>query len=83
VDSVLGPAARPEAPSQVDVSPPSLAAGATSTAVYASVKGWSVVVPPVAWGGGFGIAVFIGAMAGLLPALRTARLSPAEALWAI
>jgi putative ABC transport system permease protein len=57
-----------------------VAAGALSTAVYASVKGWSVVVPALAWGGGFGIAVLIGAMAGLLPALRAARLSPTEAL---
>jgi putative ABC transport system permease protein len=58
-----------------------VAIGALSTAVYASVKGWSVVVPALAWGGGFGIAVLIGAMAGLLPALRAARLSPTEALW--
>jgi putative ABC transport system permease protein len=58
-----------------------VAIGALSTAVYASVKGWSVVVPTLAWGGGFGIAVLIGAMAGLLPALRAARLSPTEALW--
>ncbi len=57
--------------------------GALSTALYASVKGWSVVVPALAWGGGFGIAVLIGATAGLLPALRAARLSPTEALWAI
>jgi putative ABC transport system permease protein len=55
--------------------------GALSTAVYASVKGWSVVIPALAWGGGFGIAVLIGATAGLLPALRAARLSPTEALW--
>ncbi len=58
-----------------------VAVGALSTAVYASVKGWSVVVPLLAWGGGFGIAVLIGAMAGLLPALRAARMSPTEALW--
>jgi putative ABC transport system permease protein len=58
-----------------------VAAGALSTALYASVKGWSVVVPALAWGGGFGIAVLIGATAGLLPALRAARLSPTEALW--
>ena len=40
-----------------------------------------MVVPALAWGEGFGIAVLIGAMAGLLPALRAARLSPTEALW--
>jgi putative ABC transport system permease protein len=55
--------------------------GALSTAVYASTKGWSVVVPALAWGGGFGIAILIGALAGLLPALRAARMSPTEALW--
>lgn len=57
--------------------------GAISTAVYASTKGWSVVVPAVAWGGGFGAALAIGAVAGLLPALRAARMSPTEALWTI
>ena len=42
-------------------------AGAASTAVYASVKGWQVVVPPLAWAGGFGAAILIGAVAGLMP----------------
>ena len=54
--------------------------GAVATAVYASVKGWAIVVPAVAWGGGFGAALAIGAIAGLLPALRAARMSPTEAL---
>jgi putative ABC transport system permease protein len=58
-----------------------VAAGAISTAVYASSKGWTVVVPPLAWAGGFGAALLIGAIAGLLPALRAARMSPTEALW--
>jgi putative ABC transport system permease protein len=57
--------------------------GVLSTAVYAHVKGWSVVVPPLAWGGGFGAALLIGAVAGLLPALRAARMSPTEALWTV
>jgi putative ABC transport system permease protein len=55
-------------------------AGALATMIYASTKGWAVVVPAVAWGGGLGAAVAIGAIAGLLPALRAARLSPTEAL---
>jgi putative ABC transport system permease protein len=55
-------------------------AGVLATAVYASTKGWAVVVPVVAWAGGFGAAVLIGAVAGLLPALRAARLSPTDAL---
>jgi putative ABC transport system permease protein len=57
--------------------------GAGSTAVYASAKGWTVVVPTVAWTGGLGSAVLIGAVAGLLPALRAARMSPTEALWTV
>jgi putative ABC transport system permease protein len=55
-------------------------AGALATAVYASMKDWAVVVPTTAWAGGFAAAVAIGAIAGLLPAIRAARLSPTEAL---
>ena len=54
-------------------------AGVLATAVYASTKGWTVVIPPLAWGGGFAAALAIGAVAGLVPALRR-RLSPTEAL---
>jgi putative ABC transport system permease protein len=57
-----------------------IAAGALATAIYASVKHWAIVIPPLAWGGGIGAAIAIGAIAGLLPALRAARLSPTEAL---
>jgi len=57
--------------------------GVLSTAIYASTKGWTVVVPALAWAGGFGAALLIGAVAGLLPALRAARMSPTEALWAV
>jgi putative ABC transport system permease protein len=60
-----------------------VALGALSTAIYASVKGWTVDIPPVAWAGGLGAAVLIGAVAGLLPALRAARMSPTEALWSV
>ena len=55
--------------------------GAISTAVYAHAKGWAIVIPPEAWAGGLGAAVLIGALAGLLPAIRAARLSPTQALW--
>jgi putative ABC transport system permease protein len=58
----------------------SIAAGALATAVYASTEGWAIVVPTTAWAGGFGAALLIGAVAGLLPAIRAARLSPTEAL---
>jgi putative ABC transport system permease protein len=54
--------------------------GVLATAAYAHAKGWAVVIPAVAWGGGFAAALAIGAIAGLLPALRAARLSPTEAL---
>ena len=57
-----------------------VAIGITATAVYASTKGWDVVVPVVAWAGGLGAALLIGALAGLLPALRAARLAPTDAL---
>jgi putative ABC transport system permease protein len=58
--------------------------GALATAIYASTQpGWLVVVPPLAWAGGFGAALLIGAVAGLMPALRAARMSPTEALWSI
>ena len=60
-----------------------VATGALATAVYASAKGWAVVIPALAWSGGIGAALAIGALAGLLPALRAARMSPTEALWAV
>jgi putative ABC transport system permease protein len=56
-------------------------AGALSTAIYASTKHEVVVIPALAWGGGMGAAVIIGAVAGLWPALRAARMSPTRALW--
>ena len=55
-------------------------AGIAATAIYASTKGWMVVIPPLAWGGGLAAAIANGAIAGLLPAIRAARMSPTEAL---
>jgi len=57
--------------------------GAAATAIYAHARGWAIVIPPLAWGGGLGAAVLIGATAGLLPAVRAARLQPTQALWSV
>jgi putative ABC transport system permease protein len=51
--------------------------------VYAHTKGWATVVPPEAWLGGFAASLIIGAGAGLMPALRAARMSPTQALWSM
>jgi putative ABC transport system permease protein len=60
-----------------------IAAGAGATAGYARSQHWSTVVPAQAWAGGLGAALLIGALAGLLPALRAARMSPTQALWTV
>ena len=57
--------------------------GAAATAFYAHAHGEAVVIPPDAWAGGLAAAIVIGALAGLLPAIRAARLSPTEALWTL
>ncbi|MDX8151707.1 ABC transporter permease [Patulibacter brassicae] len=55
-------------------------AGTAATVAYAAARGWSVVLPVEAWAGGIGAAIAIGAVAGLVPAVRAARLPPAAAL---
>ena len=55
-------------------------AGAAAAAAYATSQGWMTVVPPVAIGGGLAAAIVIGAVAGLYPAARAARVSPTQAL---
>jgi len=54
--------------------------GALATVIYAATKNWGVVIPPLAPAGGLGAALAVGAIAGLLPAIRAAKLSPTEAL---
>ena len=55
-------------------------AGAAATAVYANSKGWAVVIPAEAWMGGIASAIVIGALAGLMPAIRASRMPPTVAL---
>jgi putative ABC transport system permease protein len=60
-----------------------VALGSLATAAYASTKHWAIIIPAQAWVGGIAAALLIGALAGLLPALRAARMSPTQALWTI
>lgn len=57
-----------------------VAVGTAVTAAYATTQGWPTVVPVWAMGGGLAATLFIGAVAGLYPAVRAARMSPTEAL---
>jgi len=57
--------------------------GAAAVTIYARTHAETVVIPAEAWAGGLAAAIVIGAIAGLLPAIRAARLSPTQALWAI
>jgi putative ABC transport system permease protein len=54
--------------------------GAAATAGYASTQDWAIVVPITSVVGGVGVALILGALAGLYPAVRAARLAPAAAL---
>jgi putative ABC transport system permease protein len=58
-------------------------AGSAATAIYAHGKRWATVIPIEAWVGGSAAALLIGALAGLIPAIRAARLSPTQALWSL
>src|SRR6516165_4266257 len=57
-----------------------VALGTAATIVYAHTKHWATTIPIEAWAGGILASLTIGAVAGLLPALRAARLSPTQAL---
>ena len=50
------------------------------TALYATTQQWPAVLPWWALLGGVGATLVIGAVAGLYPAIRAARLAPTEAL---
>ncbi len=55
-------------------------AGVAATPFYATSKGWLIVVPPQAWAGGIASAILLGALAGLIPAMRASRMPPTVAL---
>ena len=57
-----------------------VALGWAVTGIYANVRGWNTLIPPIAIAGGLAAALIIGAIAGLYPAIRAARMSPTEAL---
>jgi putative ABC transport system permease protein len=59
-----------------------VALGAAATAAYARSHAEAVVIPAQAWTAGLAAAVIIGALAGLLPAIRAARVSPTQSLLA-
>ncbi|GAA4671994.1 ABC transporter permease [Frondihabitans cladoniiphilus] len=54
--------------------------GSGVTAAFAVSNGWPVTIPPIVLGGGLGATLVIGALAGLYPAMRAARIPPTEAL---
>ncbi len=54
--------------------------GVIITSVYGRAHGETILIPFQAWTGGLCAALLIGALAGLLPAIRAARLSPTQAL---
>ncbi|MGI5236564.1 ABC transporter permease [Dactylosporangium sp. CA-139066] len=54
--------------------------GIAVTAVYATVREWPTIVPAWVTAGGVAATLVIGAIAGLYPAVRAARLAPTEAL---
>lgn len=54
--------------------------GVGATAVYAAARSDLFSVPPAAIVAGIGAALVVGALAGLYPAMRAARLTPTEAL---
>jgi putative ABC transport system permease protein len=57
--------------------------GGFTTTIYATARHWDAVVPLTTLAAAIGVALAVGAAAGLYPALKAARLAPAEALRSI
>jgi putative ABC transport system permease protein len=55
-------------------------AGVAITAAIASARHWTLLIPAAGPAAGLAMAIVIGGIAGLWPAIRAARLPPAEAL---
>jgi putative ABC transport system permease protein len=56
------------------------ALGSVITAGYAHDQGWTISIPTAALAAGVGASLVLGALAGIYPASRAARLAPAEAI---
>lgn len=54
--------------------------GATATSIVALESHWRLDLPAAAVGGGVGITILVGAVAGLYPAVHASRISPTVAL---
>ena len=54
--------------------------GALATLAIASLHGWPPIIPAQATAAGLATALTVGATAGVIPAIRAARLSPTQAL---
>jgi putative ABC transport system permease protein len=57
-----------------------VAGGSAVTMAWASIRGWSLVLPPAAIATALTASITVGALAGLYPSIRAGRLAPTDAL---